>query len=59
MYASESCLPIMPLRDAFLNVFNDDSSWVNYRSTANDGFTQQGQVHYFKNIFIELYINQI
>lgn len=49
IYASESCLPIMPFRDAFQNIFNDNCSWVNYRGTANDGYAQQQQFDVLKN----------
>lgn len=43
LFASESCLPFMPLDQAADAMFCRDSSWVNARSTPNNGYATQKQ----------------
>lgn len=44
IFASESCIPIVPL-DTFLHLTTcDNDSWMNFQNEAGNGFVQQKQV---------------
>jgi hypothetical protein len=45
LFASESCLPVMPLDQAADALFGEEEprSWMNVRSTPNNGYSNQQQ----------------
>lgn len=50
IFASESCIPIEPFEVAWRDLVEDNSSWVNYTSTPNNGFSKQLQVKPSTNV---------
>ena len=48
-FASESCVPIVPLEECLERVFADDRSWMRLKSTANNGYAQNMQFGPLKN----------
>ena len=58
-YASESCVPLWPLKTVRQMVSADSSSWVNYQYNATNGYATQYQVRTVKNyvLYIRVTLN--
>ena len=43
-FASESCLPVVPLPATLALLTSDDHSWLNYSNESDNGYSFQKQV---------------
>jgi len=42
-FASESCVPVVPLTEALARVFASDHGWMRLKAKANNGYSQNKQ----------------